>query len=460
MKKSEHKRILLVDDDADLLHLISVRLKANGYEINAVESAQKALSQLNTFKPHVVVTDLRMPGMDGMALFEEIQQRFIGLPVIVLTAHGTIPDAVAATQKGVFSYLVKPFEADVLLSCLEKALRQGKGAMPADWADNTDDRWRSEIVSCSQVMENLLQQTLTAARSDVSVLIQSQTGTGKELLAKAIHKASERRDYPFTALNCAAIPENLIESELFGHVAGSFTGAKKENPGLFQSANGGTVFLDEIGDMPLAAQAKLLRVLEEHEVRPVGSTKTVPIDIRIIAATHHDLGDKVSKGEFREDLYYRLNVIILELPPLSERREDILLLANHFRGILAEKHGKKISGFSPRAAEMMVSAPWPGNVRQLYNVVEQCVVLSGTPIISHNLVEKSLRHKPDSLLGLNEARERFEHDYLVRLLNLTEGNIALAARLAERNRTEFYNLLKRHSLNPAQFRKPVATSRQ
>lgn len=446
------RRILLVDDDADLLHLISVRLKANGFDVNAVNSAQTALTRLSVFRPHVVVTDLRMPGMDGMQLFELIQQRNLRLPVIMLTAHGTIPEAVAATQKGVFSYLVKPFDAQTLLAHIEKALLQS-GEMEQTEGDATDQEWRSEIISCSHVMENLLQQTRAAAVTDVSVLIQSQTGTGKELLAGAIHKASARKDKPFMALNCAAMPEALLESELFGHVAGSFTGAHKSHTGLFQAANRGTVFLDEIGDMPIAAQAKLLRVLEQHEVRPVGSTETIAVDVRIIAATHHDLAEKVAQGTFREDLFYRLNVITLELPPLADRREDISLLANHFCQMLSARHNKGSLRFSPEAMELLVSAPWPGNVRQLLNIVEQCVVLSSTPLISRALAERALRFKPDRLLGLNQAREQFEHDYLLRLLNMTEGNIALAARLSERNRSEFYNLLKRHGLDPAQFRK-------
>lgn len=450
---ADKPRILLVDDDADLLHLISVRLRANDYEVKAVDNARQAVTELTTFKPKVVVTDLRMPGMDGMALFAEIQQRYVRLPVIVLTAHGTIPDAVEATQKGVFSYLVKPFKADVLLHSLEKALQQGTSVNVNQ--ETEDDAWCSDIITHSPLMETLLEQTRVAARSDVNILIQSQTGTGKELLASSIHKASPRRSQAFMALNCAAIPESLIESELFGHESGSFTGATRKHEGLFLAADKGTVFLDEIGDMPLSAQAKLLRVLEQKEVRPVGATRMIPIDVRIIAATHHDLSRKVAEGEFREDLYYRLNVITLELPPLSERREDILLLANHFCQQLADKNKRKVSGFSPDASEVLMRAPWPGNVRQLYNVVEQCVVLTTSPIISRNLVERSLRYKPESLLNLNEAKERFERDYLVRLLNLTEGNIALSARLAERNRSEFYNLLKRHHLDPKQFRKEL-----
>jgi two-component system, NtrC family, response regulator GlrR len=450
--RAEKYRILLVDDDEDLLHLITLRLKANQYDVNAVSSAEKALTQLLSYKPHVVVTDLKMSGMDGMALFDTIQRRHLSLPVIILTANGTIPDAVAAIQKGVFSYLVKPFEPKLLLGSVERALgHSGELLSPVSAQESRE--WRKKIISRSQVMETVLQQTKAAAATDVSILIQSETGTGKELLADAIHQASARHDKPFIAFNCAAIPESLLESELFGHVAGSFTGANRGSPGLFLAANGGTVFLDEIGDMPLAAQSKLLRVLEQHEVRPVGSTTTVPIDVRIIAATHYDLGQKVAEGAFRQDLFYRLNVITLELPPLQQRREDILVLAEHFCKSYATKNKKPLTRFSPEAAQVLLTAPWPGNVRQLYNVVEQCIVLSHTPLISRNLVERALRYKPDRLLGLNAAREQFEHDYLIRLLNLTEGNIALAARLSERNRSEFYNLLKRHGLDPSQFRK-------
>ncbi len=445
-------RILLIDDDADLLHLIGVRLKANSFEVLALDSAEKALTQLSIFRPHVVVTDLRMPGMDGMELFERIQERDLRLPVIMLTAHGTIPEAVAATQKGVFSYLVKPFDAQLLLAHIEKALVQ-TGARETNEEPGQDDAWRAQIISCSQVMENLLQQTKAAAITDVSVLIQSETGTGKEILADAIHKASARNAKPFMALNCAALPEALLESELFGHVAGSFTGASKAHTGLFLAANEGTVFLDEIGDMPLSAQAKLLRVLEQREVRPVGSTKSSPVNVRIIAATHQDLTEKVAQGTFREDLFYRLNVITLELPPLAQRRDDIALLAKHFCSMVSKRHGKDTLHFSPEAMECLIGAPWPGNVRQLLNIVEQCVVLTSTPMISRALVERALRFKSNRLLGLNEAKDQFEREYLLRLLNMTEGNIALAARLSERNRSEFYNLLKRHSLDPSQFRK-------
>lgn len=443
-------RVLIVDDDENLLHLISIRLKANNYAVQTAESASSALAQFPSFMPHVVITDLKMPGMDGMALFEEIQRRNVRTPVIVLTANGTIPDAVEATQKGVFSYLVKPFDAEVLLQNLQRALDQTHMHVVA--ADSPAEDWRKDIIGCSSAMETLLQQTHAAAVSDANILIQSETGTGKELLAKAIHRASNRAAKPFLALNCAAIPESLIESELFGHSAGSFTGAKTSHPGIFQAADGGTVFLDEIGDMPMSAQAKLLRVLEQKEVRPVGATRTVPVDVRIVAATHQDLQKKVQGQEFREDLFYRLDVISLHLPSLRERREDIPVLVDHFCRQITARDNRQGIRFAPEAVEALITADWPGNVRQLFNVVEQCVVLTTTSIIPRALVERALRYKPERLLSLNESRHQFERDYLVRLLNLTAGNIALASRLADRNRSEFYNLLRRHGLDPAQFR--------
>ncbi len=445
-------RILLVDDDPDILHLLSLRLKANGYVISAVADGQKALLQLDVFRPHVMITDQCMPGLDGMALFEEVQRRLPRLPVIVLTAHGTIPDAVDATRRGIFSYLQKPVDTSILLDNINKALAE-TGQLSRSVADAADQSWRAEIICQSAIMNALLEQTYAVAATDVSILIQSQTGTGKELLARAIHKASPRATKEFVAFNCAAIPESLIESELFGHAAGSFTGANRAHNGLFLAADGGTVFLDEIGDMPLSAQAKLLRVLERQEVRPVGSAENVPINVRIIAATHHDLADKVENKLFRDDLFYRLNVITLELPPLKDRREDIMLLASFFCQKIAARHNKATARLAPDAAELLIQAPWPGNVRQLFNTLEQCIVLSPTPVISKALLARSLRLKPEKLQGLNEARDQFERDYLIRLLNLTEGNIALAARLAERNRSEFYNLLSRHGLDPDQFRK-------
>ncbi len=447
--------LLLVDDDPDLLKLLSMRLTAAGHRVTSVESAEAALTQLAVARPQLVVSDVQLPGRDGLALFDEIRKRHPALPVILLTAHGTIPDAVEATARGVFSYLTKPFDGKALLDKVNEALAL---APPAEPEREGDDTWRAAIVSRSNCMAELLTEAKMVAASDASVLIRGESGSGKELLAQAIHRASPRAAKPFVAVNCSAIPEALLESELFGHVKGSFTGAVANHRGLFVTADGGTLFLDEIGDMPPALQVKLLRVLQERSVRPVGASQSVPVDVRILSATHRDLDAAMAEGQFREDLYYRLNVVSLHLPTLGERREDIPLLANHFLARLSEKYGKRFNGFAPDAMKALTTASWPGNVRQLHNVVEQVCALTTTPLIPLTLVQRALRVPTVEVLTYAQARERFERDYLVGLLKLTDGNAADAARLADRNRTEFYRLLQRHGLTPGQFRAepPVA----
>jgi len=442
-------RLLVVDDDADMLRLLSMRLGAAGYQVTAVGSAEAALSQLDIDRPQLVLSDVRLPGRDGLALFAEVRARHPSLPVILLTAHGTIPDAVDATARGVFGYLTKPYEAKELLDKIAQALALSTPAGPSRRAD---EAWRRDIVSRSNRMDDLLAEARMVAQSDASVLLRGDSGTGKEMLAHAIHKASARAGKPFVAVNCGAIPEALLESELFGHMKGAFTDAVANHKGLFQAADGGTLLLDEIGDMPPALQVKLLRVLQERAVRPLGSSQSVPVDVRIVSATHRDLEAAMAEGQFREDLYYRLNVVTLTLPTLAERREDIPLLANHFLAKLAAKYGKRSSGFAPEALKALTMATWPGNVRQLYNVVEQVCALSTTPLVPLALVQRALRTPSVEVLSFTEARQRFERDYLVDLLKMTDGNVADAARLAQRNRTEFYRLLQKHALTPGLFK--------
>ena len=312
--------------------------------------------------------------------------------------------------------------------------------------------WRAGIVTRSPKMEDLLRQARLVAESDASVLIYGESGTGKELLARAIHKASPRAERPFVAVNCGAIPGELLESELFGHAQGAFTGAVQAHKGLFQAADTGTLFLDEIGDMPLPLQVKLLRVLQEGEVRPVGSTQSIPVDVRVISATHRDLEAQRAANQFREDLYYRLNVVSLRLPPLAERREDIPVLATHFLRKLAERYRKPLPTLAPDAMALLIAAPWPGNVRQLLNVLEQAVALTTTAVIPASVVQNALREDAAALVPFEEARKSFERDYLVRLLKITGGNVTQAAQLAKRNRTEFYKLLQRHRLEPSMFK--------
>lgn len=444
------RRILVVDDDPDLLRLLTIRLKSAGYDVIAVESAEKALAQLSVARPDLVVTDLRMSGMDGIALFDAIHNTQSTLPVIILTAHGTIPDAVAATKRGVFGYLTKPFDAQALLAEVERALAVGASAGAEAMVG--DDEWRSAIITRNPEMENVLARARLVAANDASVLIYGESGTGKELLAQAIHNASARRGRAFVAINCGAMPEQLLESELFGHVKGAFTGAVRDNKGLFQTADKGTLFLDEIGDMPLPLQVKLLRVLQERQVRPVGANQSIEVDVRVISATHRDIETEMTAGRFREDLYYRLNVVALKLPPLAERREDIPLLANYFLAALAKKYSKTINSIAPEALELLISASWPGNIRQLYNVIEQSAALCNTPLIPVALVQQAIQHQQSEFASFDQARKQFERDYLTRLLKITAGNVSQAAKLAQRNRTEFYKLLQRHELDPKLFK--------
>ncbi len=449
-------RLLLVDDDADLLKLLSMRLGAAGYQVTAVASAEAALAQLAVQRPALVISDVQLPGQDGLALFDAIRARDATLPVILLTAHGTIPDAVEATARGVYTYLTKPFDGRALLQTIAEAL--ALSAPPAEAAAPPGESLgAATIISRSRVMAELLAEARLVAASEASVLIRGESGTGKELLAQAIHAASARAGRPFVAVNCGAIPESLLESELFGHEKGAFTGAVAKHRGLFQAADGGTLFLDEIGDMPLALQVKLLRVLQERQVRPVGASAAIPVDVRLLSATHRDLDAAMAEGQFREDLYYRLNVVSLQLPPLAQRREDIPLLAQHFLQRLAQKYRKPLNGFAPEALKALSTAAWPGNVRQLHNVVEQVCALSTTPLIPLPLVQRALRLPGMEVLPYAEARRRFEHAYLVDLLKLTDGQVADAARLADRNRTEFYRLLSKHGLTPGLFRQDGAS---
>ena len=437
-------RILVVDDDPGLLRLLTIRLRAENYEVEAVESAALALAATSRFRPELVITDLRMDQMDGIGLLKELQSRYPGLKVIILTAHGTIPDAVHATQLGAFGFLTKPVDKQELLDQVQKALRIS-GFM------DSDEDWRAEIITRSSLVEEKLSQAHMVAGTDARVLITGESGTGKELLAKAIHNASPRRTKPFVAINCSTMAENLLESELFGHIKGSFTGAVRDHAGLFQAADGGTLLLDEIGDMPMRLQVKLLRVLQENNIRPIGATDAIPVNVRVISATHRDLQQLMMSGQFREDLYYRLNVVHIEMPPLNRRREDIPLLVSHFLAQISNESGvRKI--YAPEAVELLATADWPGNIRQLANVVRQNVALSQTPIIPVELVQQSLGGTQSKLPSFDEARDEFTRSYLSQILQITGGNVSQAARLAKRNRTDFYKLLSRHQLTPEDFK--------
>jgi two-component system response regulator GlrR len=437
-------RILVVDDDPGLLRLLTIRLRAENYDVEAVENGVQALAAATRFRPDLVISDLRMDQLDGIGLLKELQHRWPGLKMIMLTAHGTIPDAVQATQMGAFGFLTKPVEKQELLDQVQKALK-------ISGFIDTDQAWRADLITRSPLMEEKLAQAHMVAGTDARVMITGESGTGKELLARAIHKASPRRSRAFVVVNCSAMAENLLESELFGHLKGSFAGADQDHRGLFQAAEGGTVLLDEIGDMPMRLQVKLLRMLQENSIRPIGSNQPVPVDVRVISSTRADLTQLLAGGQFREDLYYRLNVVHIEMPPLSRRREDIPVLVAHFLVQIARDSGtRKI--YAPEAVELLATSDWPGNVRQLQNVVRQNVALSHSPIIPVELVQQSQGGSQGKLPSFDEARDEFTRSYLSQILQITGGNVSQAARLAKRNRTDFYKLLGRHQLVPDDFK--------
>ncbi len=434
--------ILLVDDDQGMMELLSMRLQASHYQTLCAGTGMEALQLLHEKLPDLVITDLRMEEMDGLTLFEKIHAHWPSLPVIVLTAHGSIPEAVEATQKGVFSFLTKPVDKDELLTIITSALKHHHEC------SDTGDSWEHHIKTRSARMYHVLEQAKLLAESDVNVLIGGESGTGKELMATALHKHSKRADAPFIALNCSAIPSEMLESELFGHVKGAFTGATRDHQGLIAAAAGGILFLDEIGDMPLALQAKLLRVLQEKRVRPVGGTQDIPVDIRVVSATHKHLLDAIANHEFREDLYYRLNVVNINLPSLRERKEDIVFLANHFLQAIAEREGGPTKQLAPQAVSRLLNYSWPGNVRQLENIMEQAAALCRAPVISDTLIANALPDQcQQAIAPLSDAKKDFERDYVAGLLRSTQGNMAMAAKLAGRNRSDFYKIVSRHRLD-------------
>lgn len=436
--------VLIVDDDEDMLRLLRKWLEGADYKVTAAASGSAALAQCSSVHPDLVVTDLYMEEMDGLSLVSHLHADNPLLPIIMLSGHAQIPDAVKATHLGTSAFLTKPVARDNLIAEVERHIRPQRRE-----GDNVFSR---TMIYCSEVMVSLVEQAELVAQGDVTVFISGETGTGKEVLARAIHEASGRREHPFVGVNCGAIPEQLLESELFGHERGAFTGANNKHEGLFLAADGGTLFLDEIGDMPLGLQVKLLRVLQDFEVRPVGSTRSHPVNVRIISATHNNLEELVAEGEFREDLYYRLNVVPLHMPRLAERPDDVPLLLDHFLGLQAKKSGQGRKRFAPDALPYLASASWPGNIRQLANVVELCATLNVADIVPLSMAQKALRQEPVQIKTLKDAKAEFERNYLVSVLRITEGNVANAARIAGRNRTEFYKLLNLYDLEPGRFR--------
>lgn len=443
-------RLLVVDDEQDVLSLLETLLKKDGHEVETATSGEEALAKMEENIPDLVITDLYMDGMNGMQLMESIHSKTPLLPVIILSGQAQIRDAVKATHMGSTAFLTKPIDKDKLSEQVRYTLNvSANGRKDSEFAEG--------IIYKSNIMAELVDLSMAVAATNVTVFISGETGTGKEIFARAIHKGSERSGAPFIGINCGAIPEQLLESELFGHEKGAFTGAATRHEGLFRAANGGTLFLDEVGDMPLSLQVKLLRVLQDMEVRPVGSTKTYSIDVRIISASHRDLDEMVNSGEFRSDLYYRLKVVPLEMPKLSERCEDIPLLADHFLEEHAQANNKKKKHLSPESLDYLMAAKWPGNIRQLNNVIELCATLSKTKTISLSLIRMGCQDRSKQMKTLKQAKLEFEKNYLIGILKISSGHVANAAKIAGRNRTEFYKLLNLHNIEPAKFRSKSKT---
>jgi len=449
-------KLLIVDDDRNLLELMRMRLESAHYEVTAAADEHEAKEAMQRAVFDLAVIDLQLVQQDGISLMEELRQVNPEMPVIILTAHGSIETAVEAMRRGAYTYLTKPFDARELLLHIERALENGRlSSEVSRLKELLGERHGFEnIVARSGVMQRVLETISHIAPTDSTVYIHGESGTGKELVARAIHLAGQRRDQPFVAVNCAALPETLLESELFGHEKGSFTGAIKSSRGLFVQAQGGTIFLDEIGDMPLSIQAKFLRVLQERQFHPVGADQPVEVDVRVIVATNKDLEEGVRQGTFRDDLYYRIHVIPLALPPLRERKDDISILVSHFIKKYAAQMGRKVKGLTPAAMQRLMVHDWPGNVRELENTIEYAVAMTREDVISEDLILPSKAVSMEQTIKpLKEAKNAFEKTYLSRLLEIAQGNVSSAANLAGKYRADFYILLKKHGINTGDFKK-------
>jgi two-component system, NtrC family, response regulator GlrR len=447
-------KILVVDDDRNILEVIKMRLVSGGYQVTTTGNAKEALHLAEQSKFDLLVLDLKLDEGDGISLMEDIHQINPDIPVIILTAYGTIKSAVNAMKKGAYGYLTKPFEGHELLLQIDNCLEKNRLSREVESLRQLVKKKYGfdNIIGKSEKMKKVFEQVTLAAATDSNVYIEGKSGTGKELIAKNLHVASNRKDGPFIAVNCAAIPDTLMESELFGYEKGAFTGANKDKKGLFAESSGGTFFLDEISEMSLAMQAKILRALEEKEFYPVGSRQTIKVDARIIAASNKNLEQEVEKGRFREDLFYRIHVIPIKLPPLQERKEDIPLLSRHFLQKYSKEMGKDVNGFSINAMQKLMSYPWPGNIRELENTIECAVAMTKRNIITQDFILPSQESNPEGLISFKDAKENFEKNYLIQLFELTRGNVSKAAKLAGKYRADVYELIKKYNLKITDFR--------
>ena len=449
-------RILVVDDDNSLLELMRMRLESANYEVTATMKEEEAIEAAKGQVFDLSIVDLRLAQRDGISLMKELHLIIPDMPVIILTAHGSIESAVEAIKNGAFSYLTKPFEPQEMLFQIERVLENSRLASEIKRLKGLlKEKYDfPNIIAQSEGMQRVLEVVSRVAKTDSTVFINGESGTGKELIAKVIHVASSRKDKAFVAINLAAIPETLLESELFGYEKGAFTGAVRSAKGFFSQAHEGTIFLDEIGDMALTTQGKLLRVLQERQFYPIGKEKPIDVDVRLIAATNKNLEDQVKKGLFREDLFYRIHVIPIFLPPLRERKEDIPLLIEHFLKKFRLQMKKEVKGLTPQAMQKLMLYDWPGNVRELENTIEYAVAMTQEDVINEDFIlQKKEVTSLEPLRTLKEARDAFEKSYLIMLLQACKGNVSQAARLAGKYRPDFYDLLKKHGLDQSSFKK-------
>jgi two-component system nitrogen regulation response regulator NtrX len=447
--------VLIVDDEAGVRSALGGVLRDEGYQVEAVESGEACLDRMLRASFDVIILDIWLPGMDGLSTLARLQERKVDASVVMISGHGNIESAVRAIKMGAFDFVEKPLSLEKTVLVVANAVKQRRLEEENRELRETVGR-RHTIVGDSYAMGQLLEQVAMAAPTNGRVLIYGENGTGKELVARTIHMRSRRMKGPFIEVNCAAIPEELIESELFGHMKGAFTGAVSDRRGKFELADGGTLFLDEIGDMSLKTQAKVLRALQEQVVEPVGGTASVKVDVRIIAATNKDLPSEIRAGRFREDLYFRLNVIPIFVPPLRDRNSDIPLLAEHFMAEFAREYGRRPKKLDAGAATGLRSYRWPGNVRELRNVIERLMIMApGDTITVSDLVslDVSLASTPEEpgapMVPLHEARDRFERDYILRALAAQNGNISRTADVLGVERSNLYRKMRAFGIVPA-----------
>jgi len=454
------EKILVIDDDANILEVLQMRLKAWNYHVTIARNGNEAKTALSTISFNLAIIDLRLSEENGIKLMEEIISNYPNLPVIILTAHGSIESAVEAMRRGAYSYITKPFNNEDLSLHIKNALEKQLLTKEIEHLRSQLDEQNNfkHIIGNNKRMQEILERVSKIAKTDCTVSIYGESGTGKELIAKAIHYNSNRSKNPFVATNCGAIPEGLLENELFGHVRGAYTDAHESKEGLFTQADGGTIFLDEIGNTSPALQIKLLRVLQEREIKPIGGAKSVKVNVRVIVASNTNLQKAVNDGKFREDLFYRIHVVPIYIPPLRERKDDIPLLATYFMTGFSKLLKKDIKGFTPAAIQRMMLYDWPGNIRELQSKVEHAVVMANTDIIATEDLFTSANTLKNNFNSYRDAKERFECEYLENLLRINKGNITNASKTAKRYRADIYKLIKKYNINPENYKNDLSST--